>query len=345
MRVFIYEYTWAACDRAAASLRAEGWAMLAAALEDFGQLPGLEVVTMGREPLPFQANQLDQIIPTDREEETFRVLARSADFSLVIAPEFDDLLWRRCSWVEESGGRLLGPSSTAVRLTGDKLALAQHLRRRRVLTPECQPDCADASPTWSYPLVWKPRFGAGSRATFLIRNADEWPRCREAARAEGWQGESLIQPWVPGQPASVAMLIGPRQCVPLVPVTQELSEDGRFHYLGGRIPLAEPLAARAIHLALQAAATVPELAGYVGVDVILGDDPDGSQDHVIEINPRLTTSYVGLRAFCRFNLAEAMLQAVHCKEIPPLQWHSGTLQFSPSKVVLSASSKVLSAEC
>jgi predicted ATP-grasp superfamily ATP-dependent carboligase len=34
---------------------------------------------------------------------------------------------------------------------------------------------------------------------------------------------------------------------------------------------------------------------------------DGSSDVVIEVNPRLTTSYVGLRAIAEDNLAEVMI--------------------------------------
>ena len=39
-----------------------------------------------------------------------------------------------------------------------------------------------------------------------------------------------------------------------------------------------------------------------------------SGDRVIEINPRLTTSYVGLRALARFNLAEALLAVIRIGE-------------------------------
>ena len=38
---------------------------------------------------------------------------------------------------------------------------------------------------------------------------------------------------------------------------------------------------------------------------MLGDDPAGADDVVIEINPRLTTSYLGLRRLARDNLADA----------------------------------------
>ena len=50
------------------------------------------------------------------------------------------------------------------------------------------------------------------------------------------------------------------------------------------------------------------LWGFVGVDLILGADAEGREDLAIEINPRLTTSYVGLRALLHGNLAGLMLR-------------------------------------
>jgi predicted ATP-grasp superfamily ATP-dependent carboligase len=44
------------------------------------------------------------------------------------------------------------------------------------------------------------------------------------------------------------------------------------------------------------------------VDLVLGADPAGRDDHVIEVNPRLTTSYLGLRRALEANLAGAMLR-------------------------------------
>ncbi len=91
-----------------------------------------------------------------------------------------------------------------------------------------------------------------------------------------------------------------------MPCKQRISDDGRLRYLGGELPLAAGLAERARSLAERALAAMPAAVGYVGVDLVLGREPDGSEDVVIEINPRLTTSYVGLRAAARINLAEAM---------------------------------------
>jgi predicted ATP-grasp superfamily ATP-dependent carboligase len=103
-------------------------------------------------------------------------------------------------------------------------------------------------------------------------------------------------------------LCGPSGLAPLPPCWQLLSSDGRFSYRGGSVILEPPLARRAASLALQALAAMPPAHGYVGVDLVLGEAADGKDDVVIEINPRLTTSYVGLRRAVHENLAQAILE-------------------------------------
>src|SRR5439155_20066372 len=127
-----------------------------------------------------------------------------------------------------------------------------------------------------------------------------------------------------GIAASVAVLVGPRQRVALAPAEQTLSSDGRFHYLGGKAPLPAPLAERAQRLALRAVKAVPGLFGYVGVDLVMGQ----RRGYVIEINPRLTTSYVGLRRLARMNLGAAMLQVAEGKRVR-LDWRDGTVRWTP----------------
>jgi predicted ATP-grasp superfamily ATP-dependent carboligase len=314
MRVFVYEYFCAAGggpDRAA--LQAEGRAMLSAVREDLERVPEVQAVT------------LPPVAP-EAEERAFRALARDADWSLVVAPECDGLLAQRCRWAEEEGGRLLGPSSAAVRLTGDKLELARHLLARGVPTPPSEP-WPGASPPFAFPLVCKPRHGAGSQATFIVRDGRELARCVEPARAEGWEGEMIVQPFAPGRAVSVAFLTGPAGGVAL-PAAEQVLSEGRFHYQGGRLPLPDDLKERSQRLAGLAVATVAGLCGYVGVDLVLGEAADGG-DRVIEINPRLTTSYVGLRALARFNLAEALLAAAAGAALPPLRWRPGPVHFYP----------------
>ncbi|MBO0700209.1 MAG: ATP-grasp domain-containing protein, partial [Zavarzinella sp.] len=141
-----------------------------------------------------------------------------------------------------------------------------------------------------------------------------------------WPGPLIAQQYIPGMAASVAFLAGPSGMVPLAPCEQLLSDDGRFQYRGGRLPIRPDLAERAIRVATAAVACVPGLLGYAGVDVVLGDD---GRDWAIETNPRITTSYVGLRALAKFNLAAAMLAAVRGERLPEVGWRDGRIEFTP----------------
>jgi predicted ATP-grasp superfamily ATP-dependent carboligase len=118
----------------------------------------------------------------------------------------------------------------------------------------------------------------------------------------------------------------------LPPCRQLLSDDGRFHYLGGECPLSDNLAARAQRLAARAVGMVPGLRGYVGVDLVLGDAADDSRDQIIEINPRLTTSYIGLRTLAGGNLAKAILAAAMGHALPNMNWKPGRVRFTAARI-------------
>lgn len=307
--------------------------MLTAVLEDLGRCPGIETCTLLD---PRRKNTTDYwpssttvyFAEAGAEEQTFRALAADADFSLIIAPEFDGILEQRCRWVEEERGCLLGPSSAAIRLTADKLTLFCHWQTHGIPTPRVLASLPGPLPSvLSYPLVLKPRYGAGSQATFLLHHDDDLAAAVRQARAEDWSSSLILQTYSPGLAVSVAFLASAEKRHALPAVEQRLSGDGRFRYLGGRIPLPDNLDRRARHLAERAAASVADLHGWFGIDLVLGDAEDGSGDAVIEINPRLTTSYLGLRRLARFNLAEALLVGATGSPMPSWAWGTDSIVF------------------
>jgi predicted ATP-grasp superfamily ATP-dependent carboligase len=281
--------------------------------EDFRRVPGCSVTT------------LDGVLEAD-EPAAFRAAAAAADWTVVIAPEFDAILETRCQWVLDAGGKLLGPSVEAVRRTADKLAMAEHWAEAGVPSPRTWP--LGPSVPDVIQCVVKPQFGAGSTATRRVDDPGRFAEVVGELRVE-FAGPMIVQEYVPGEPASVAFLCGPAGDVPLLPGYQALSDDGRFYYRGGTIPVDPEHAARAVSLARRAVGCIRGLGGYVGVDLVLGPNPDGSGDHAIEINPRLTTSYVGLRALADFNLADAMVRVAEGLSAGPLRWKAGAVRFTP----------------
>jgi tyramine---L-glutamate ligase len=320
VRVFVYEYmTATGTGRDPASpdhgMYLEGRAMRDALAEDFGRIPGVEI-------LPF-ADEAAEVGGTAflRTLRASSWLSREADLAVAIAPELDDAL----ADVIENGilCRMLTPLPGGFRLACNKLALAEHWREHGVPTPattEREPTACEA-----FPVVWKPQDGAGSTDTFLIRDRFE---LATALGARDPRRPMILQEFVPGRAASVAFLCGPREYVPLVPTFQLLSDDGRFKYQGGELPIPPNLAERAVKLGRRAVECMPGLLGYIGVDLVLGEAPDGSQDYAIEINPRLTTSYIGLRALADFNIAQAML-LVATSNRALMRWKPGRVRFGP----------------
>lgn len=332
MTVFVYEHitgggllSQGSSPPPDGSLLAEGAAMLGAVSRDLLRT-GAQVCLLRDARLhgPLVASAREHSVAAAEEQQAaFLELAANCDASIILAPELGGALLSRRLLAETTAARVISPGVAFVQLASDKQACSEWLTRRGVKTPEgVELDRDQPFPEeFPYPAVLKPIDGAGSFAIELVRHpAQAVDRPAEFFR---WR----LERFCPGQPVSVAMLSGPSGGLALPPCRQRLSEDGRFQYLGGALPLPRPLAARAQQAAIAVAQALPPACGYWGIDMVLGESAD--QDAIIEVNPRLTTSYVGLAAAARDNLAEAML-AVAGGEQRSLSFFPAGLEFDPS---------------
>jgi len=213
--------------------------------------------------------------------------------------------------------------------------------------PENLGNFRDTSPPGiSWPCVVKPRFGAGSFGCRVIRSEAEWTesfnRRPNGARAHttrrpmalrlngafrsgpllalrlGMQSapatplpaEMIVQPYCRGTPLSVAAVIaddGESKSIDILPLSrQRLSDDDRFCYLGGEIPSADCDTDCVSELVGSVCRQMNGLRGYVGFDLIVTDESPG-EVLLVEINPRLTTSYIGYRELMDVNIAGRVL--------------------------------------
>ncbi|GIW80595.1 MAG: hypothetical protein KatS3mg105_2402 [Gemmatales bacterium] len=348
MRLFVYEYTCATAAQSADRLNREGWSMLAAVLDDASRLDGVDVFTIlhqdhAKRVFPADGNPRClpiEFLPVRRyslpdateakpifvfvansqkaEEEGYDKLAAWCDYTLLIAPEWQGILCQYSRRAEKVGARLLGPKSYAIEFVSDKLALARHWVEHHVPCPETT-SCESLAEHGFFPAICKPRSGAGCLGISRIASVQSFPADRANA---DW----IVQRLCEGQPASLAFLISPRQTIPLVPAAQIIESGHDWRYLGGQLPLPAPLAERAVSLAQKALAGIGNLQGYVGVDMLLG----ATTDVAIEINPRLTTSYIGLRALASCNLVGAMIELAEGKTLPALSWRRQRVRFLAS---------------
>jgi predicted ATP-grasp superfamily ATP-dependent carboligase len=312
-------------DPASSPLFAEAKAMVAALAADFAALPNTSVQVTRDSRLPaFHPDgcQVNEIGNAEAELALLGYLASQANWTLLIAPETAGVLAQRAGLVEMAGGKLLSPSTPFILLTSNKQATADVLAHLGFPVPRGA-IIALGDPAMNdipFPAVLKPIDGCGSQNVRLISSPEELPIDLAPGR---WR----LEEFVPGLSASVALLCGPKEYYVLPACAQRLSSDGRFTYLGGQLRLPPKLDGRARRLGLAAARVLPPAIGYVGVDLVLGEASDGSGDRVIEVNPRVTTSYVGLRAASPSNLAAAMLAAAEGKPAD-LRFGSEAIEFT-----------------
>ncbi|MEN6343646.1 MAG: ATP-grasp domain-containing protein [Methanospirillum sp.] len=85
--------------------------------------------------------------------------------------------------------------------------------------------------------------------------------------------------------------------------TIELDGEGRFHYRGGETPVDHPRRDECAEVARKAV-EVLGCQGYAGVDIVLADRP-----YVVDVNPRVTTSIVGIASVMKEEIADVLVRA------------------------------------
>jgi carbamoyl-phosphate synthase large subunit len=123
--------------------------------------------------------------------------------------------------------------------------------------------------TGEFPVIVKPRRGAGSRGVHLVAD-------RAALSAEGSDDQWIVQEFLPGQEYSVDVIAGPDGVIAAVPRTRTRVDSGVS--VAGRTVHDDELEATA--------AAVATAIGLVGVaNVQLRRDADGVPA-LLEVNPR-----------------------------------------------------------
>ncbi len=319
MKIYLFEHLCGGGMRNAdlpPDLVTQGQAMLEALATDFIKAGHHVVATIDwRITLRVTGIHGIPIRPDSHLESIFDRCVSSCDTTLIIAPEMHGLLTHWTRRLAATSKPSLGCQPSAVALCSDKLALSQHLQARGLPTPPT--DLFDPATPPPWPAVIKPRMGAGCKDTFICANNSDF-NCLPP------QSDWILQPRIPGVTVSVSFISHDGHMIPLLAGHQQMKTQRtgprRMEYCGGDIPLPEPLSRRAIALACRTTANIPGLNGFLGVDLILGTHPD--HDYVMEINPRITLSYIALRKLCTTNLAMAMINGQ-----PEILWSQNTASF------------------
>ncbi|NOT84507.1 MAG: ATP-grasp domain-containing protein [Methylococcaceae bacterium] len=289
------------------SLLTEGELMLRALLDDCSRIAALNVQLMLEKRCKAIADgyavNVTVVDAADDIQQLFKDLLASVDAVWLLAPELAGILQGWTAMVEASGKRLLTCSSAAVALTADKQRTFHCLHAAAIPTIQTAllSDCTAYRPgQW----VIKPIDGVGCSDTWRVDSAEDFTQTLTLITQPQ---NFIIQPYLTGRTLSLSCVFYQGQGWVLCVNEQLLTvQDNRFTLRACQVNCL-PVTPRLEQLVAQLAQAISGLHGYVGIDLI--QSPLAAEEYwVVEINPRLTSSYVGIYQALGINIVELVLQ-------------------------------------
>lgn len=311
MKILLLEYVTGGGLRHEAippGLAEEGGQMRQALARDLLALPGVALIILHDDRLPTPVGQRTQtvnIAAGDDFAARWRQAIHDSDAVWPIAPETDGVLEQLCLGVETAGKPLLTSPAAAVRVAASKQATARRLAAHGLpVVPTLA--LAEIAHWPGGPLVVKPDDGAGCEGAIIIHDPAQWPDASAHAKL-------VMQPLLTGEALSLSVLFAQGQAR-LLSVNRQMIEQTAtgFRLLGCQVNAYADPDRHWQTLVEGVAHALPDLWGYAGIDLILTHDGP----MILEINPRLTTSYAALHAATGENPAAYVLELLRTGHLP-----------------------------
>ena len=313
------------------SLAKEGTLMRDALLRDLTELNQYQLFTMHDVRItPSIYTKKSLVVNAGDFKKVFKKALKQADMVWLIAPETNGLLLELtelCLAAEdkEDGSFFLGCGYDATLAGTSKTLSFEALQAANIITlPVFTGEDLMQQAYFDEVLqlnvkkwVAKPEDGTGCEG---IRLFDSLIDLRRWLEQDGRYLHYFAQPFQQGIAASFSMICRDGKGWLLSCNQQHIQCDGSLFTLTGiTVNGMQSYWQRFETLARKIAKMLPDALGYIGVDVIV--DTENDKIFVIDINPRLTSSYAGLREAIGHNPAQIILACIlepHFK-LPVLQ--------------------------
>ena len=325
------------------SILSEGFSMLRAIIADF-KAAGHSVTTVLDSRLaalnpPVEADSVVSASPLQDTKKVISELSESTDAAYVIAPESNQILHSLVASIEHAGVSSLNCRSSAVGSLSDKLAVFERAKELGLPTPETiLLNAHDTNEeikrairgSLRFPLIVKPVDGVGCAGLSVINNEQQVAAAVANAIGELAIRHLVVQELICGIAVSVSLLSTGSDVLPVSLNGQDVAlmpPAATSTYNGGQVPIDSLLKREAFAAAETIVKSFQGLRGYVGVDMVFTE----KEVVIIEVNPRLTTSYVGVRKTLGINFAKAIIDAIFENKLPAINQSSGYAVFSKVK--------------
>jgi predicted ATP-grasp superfamily ATP-dependent carboligase len=290
-------------------------------------------------PLAEQVNIV--FLTTEDWLNEWRSVASSVDVTLVIAPEIDNELLRVVEYLRVAGCDVQVSSSSFITKTSDKADFSQslpttvshpktwlvsELLEKPHAIAKVEGDVSLGTEGW----VLKSRDGAGCCGMSWFSSLADVSNAMEIRdEIRNSPDRWILQPWLTGEHASLAVLCDSSQSFSLLGAcSQRIDRREQVSYTGGSGPILRNDYGVLEEFVKRILSGIPGAKGWIGVDFLYRTRGVGSirlEDLlVMEVNPRLTTSYLAYRQWYGPELALGVLGLAEDHE-----WNYSALPTSP----------------
>jgi predicted ATP-grasp superfamily ATP-dependent carboligase len=325
MKLFVYEHITSgalADQNLTISLADEGDKMLLAALQDCHETQRCTLITIRDDRLSpldlFEQNpqyHYHQITTLTDYHHAWVHCLTECQAILIIAPETDNVLATLQQLAIDAGKIILGSHPSAIQATTNKLECYQHLLKSNISTIPTY-----LASEWlkedhynQSGYILKPIDGAGCIETYLFETAAEL-KTHLATQDASDLNRQVIQPFYKGTDLSFCLLASHNTIEILSINLQHITQKyGQFNLSACTVNINNrtlPTLAQADQVAQQIKAAFPGLFGFIGLDLIHNDNGL----YIVDINPRLTTSYIALKSSLNLNPMARLFDIIEHKK-------------------------------
>lgn len=285
MNLLIIESSTGFQERISPQIFPEAFGMLSMLLKEFSKT-NHEIYTV----LNNQSKNFSNWLPSkiNLKKKFNKAVKSDIDAAVVIAPGKEQI--KITKKLKDKNVDVLGPRKKGIEISRDKWKTFKSFRQKLP-----QPRSWKNNPPFlGKNLVIKPRMGTGSSDVKLTKSKAD-------------PGEDfMFQEFIDGNHVSCCLLMNEKGNGTVLSVNEQIISinNNNFEYKGNVIPLKDSKKEKCKKIALKAARELG-LCGYCGVDLVVNEKP-----YLIEINPRITTSFIALSQIIKLNLGKILIKSL-----------------------------------
>ncbi|MFW9952257.1 MAG: ATP-grasp domain-containing protein [Candidatus Thorarchaeota archaeon] len=325
--LFIFEYVSGGGfypEDISSSLLCEGYAMLRCISEDFKNL-GYRIITQLDERIKHLSNYLsvDEIYvvnSSNKFTDIYNLCLRKCNACFIIAPEFSNILYNLTKIAKERHKKVISIDLDGIMLGTSKIKTYDFFQKNNLNTPLTFliPNIDnifnfdfinEKFNEYHIPFIIKPDDGVGAESIYYFENFERLQRFFSNPDLNfNFNRNYILQEFIKGDDYSLSLINrdfkdNKKSNLYFISINSQKiknkTELGNSTYFGGATPITKYPDLKNNIMKLIRALDLNQFNSYFGIDFIITDK---NELFFIEINPRLTTSYVGIRNIYNQNL-------------------------------------------